>query len=169
MSNSVLCLDIGGSFIKSAVSPALGQLVMPRQRDAAKLWPAFVYAVQEIIAQYGDAISEQSPLALSCAGVVDVANDRILSSNIPPFAGIDITGSLQAELGRPVVMANDADCFTLAEARFGAAKDLPVVLGVILGSGIGGGLPSTATFSTAIRDRRRVGARAHYAHSSAGN
>jgi hypothetical protein len=40
--------------------------------------------------------------------VVDVANDRILSSNIPPFAGIDITRSLQAELGRPVAMANDA-------------------------------------------------------------
>lgn len=141
MSNSVLCLDIGGSFIKSAVSPALGQLVMPRQRAMPlSSWPAFVYAVQEIIAQYGDAISEQSPLALSCAGVVDVANDRILSSNIPPFAGIDITRSLQAELGCPVAMANDADCFTLAEARFGAAKDLPVVLGVILGSGIGGGI-----------------------------
>ncbi len=100
MSNSVLCLDIGGSFIKSAVSPAPGQLVMPRQRAMPlSSWPAFVYAVQEIIAQYGDAISEQSPLALSCAGVVDVANDRILSSNIPPFAGIDITRSLQAELG----------------------------------------------------------------------
>ncbi|HBR6965468.1 ROK family protein [Klebsiella aerogenes] len=141
MSNSVLCLDIGGSFIKSAVSPAPGQLVMPRQRAMPlSSWPAFVYAVEEIIAQYGDAISEQSPLALSCAGVVDVANDRILSSNIPPFAGIDITQSLQTELGRPVAMANDADCFTLAEARFGAAKDLPVVLGVILGSGIGGGI-----------------------------
>lgn len=141
MSNSVLCLDIGGSFIKSAVSPAPGQLVMPRQRAMPLTsWPAFVGAVQEIIAQYGDALTGQSPLALSCAGVVDVANDRILSSNIPPFAGIDITRSLQVALGRPVAMANDADCFTLAEARFGAAKDLPVVLGVILGSGIGGGI-----------------------------
>jgi N-acetylglucosamine kinase len=141
MSNSVLCLDIGGSFIKSAVSPAPGLLVMPRQRAVPLTsWSAFVCAVQQIIAQYGDAIDGRSPLALSCAGVVDVANDRILSSNIPPFAGIDITQSLQAELGRPVAMANDADCFTLAEARFGAAKALPIVLGVILGSGIGGGI-----------------------------
>lgn len=64
--------------------------------DAAKLLAAFVYAVQEIIAQYGDAISEPESTGALLRRSEVVANDRILSSNIPPFAGIDITRSLQS-------------------------------------------------------------------------
>ena len=141
MSHPVLCLDIGGSFIKSAVSVTAGQISAPRQRPIpARSWDDFSAAITQIIAEYGEALAADSPVALSCAGVVDVATDRILASNVPPFQGVGITRTLGATLRRPVVMANDADCFTLAEASFGAAKDLPVVLGIILGSGIGGGI-----------------------------
>ncbi|WP_437887337.1 ROK family protein [Phytobacter sp. V91] len=141
MNNSVLCLDIGGSFIKSALSTAEGVISHKRQRPLlATHWADFSAAIRSIIAEYGDALSTSSPVALSCAGVVDIAQDSILASNVPPFQGVKITQTLSADLGRTVVMANDADCFTLAEACYGAAKDLPVVLGIIIGSGIGGGI-----------------------------
>lgn len=141
MSKSVLCLDIGGSFIKSAVSAAAGHISETRQCPIPTgSWADFSGAVAHIVADYADALAPNSPVALSCAGVVDIATDRILASNVPPFQGVSITQTLGAMLQRPVVMANDADCFTLAEASYGAAKDLPVVLGIILGSGIGGGI-----------------------------
>jgi predicted NBD/HSP70 family sugar kinase len=47
---------------------------------------------------------------------------------------------LERVLGRPVRMANDADCFALSEASDGSAAGLPVVFGVILGTGVGGGI-----------------------------
>jgi predicted NBD/HSP70 family sugar kinase len=47
---------------------------------------------------------------------------------------------LERVLGRPVRMANDADCFALSEASDGAAAGRPVVFGVILGTGVGGGI-----------------------------
>lgn len=141
MSRRVLCLDIGGSFIKSAVSVVAGRIDDIRQRPIpTRSWDDFSAAIVQIVAGYGEELAPDSPVALSCAGVVDIATDRILASNVPPFQGVNITRTLGAALRRPVVMANDADCFTLAEASFGAAKDLPVVLGIILGSGIGGGI-----------------------------
>jgi N-acetylglucosamine kinase len=137
----VLCLDIGGSFIKSAISETAGAIDDIRQRPVPTgSWGDFSAAIGDIIAGYGDRLAAESPLALSCAGVVDVATDRILSSNVPPFQGVSVTRTLSAELRRPAVMANDADSFTLAEASGGAAQGFPVVLGIILGSGIGGGI-----------------------------
>ena len=47
---------------------------------------------------------------------------------------------LQAHLGRPVRLANDADCFTISEATDGAAAGVQSVFGVILGTGVGGGI-----------------------------
>jgi len=141
MSERVLCLDIGGSFIKSALSSQAGLIEDRRERPVPVTnWTDFAQAISDIIKQYGQALSPSSPLALSCAGVVDVHNDTILSSNIPPFKGVRITESLGALLNRPVAMANDADSFTLAEACYGEGQGLPVVLGIIIGSGVGGGI-----------------------------
>jgi len=141
MSERVLCLDIGGSFIKSALSSQAGLIEDRRERPVPVTnWTDFAQAISDIITEYGEALSPSSPLALSCAGVVDERNDTILSSNIPPFKGIRITESLRTLLKRPVAMANDADSFTLAEACYGEGQGLPVVLGIIIGSGVGGGI-----------------------------
>src|SRR5690606_13519621 len=51
-----------------------------------------------------------------------------------------LAADLEARLGRPVRIANDADCFALSEATDGAAKGAGVAFGVILGTGVGGGV-----------------------------
>ncbi|RME52576.1 ROK family protein [Candidatus Woesearchaeota archaeon] len=58
--------------------------------------------------------------------------------NIPSFSGFDVRRRFLS-LGR-VVVGNDADCFTLAEARLGVARGVQNVLGVTWGTGVGGGL-----------------------------
>ena len=65
----------------------------------------------------------------------------VVVPNIPGnWRGVPVTGPLQAAAGRPTEMINDARAFVLAESRLGAARGVDDVLGIVLGTGIGGGL-----------------------------
>jgi len=136
-----MCFDIGGSFIKSGVLRAddtlqpIGSVAMP-----ARDWSAFCQALHHQIADAAGLLTADSPVALSAAGVVDSRQDTILAGNISAFAGHQVSAELSRLLGRRVIIGNDADCFTLAEATTGAGQGADSVLGIILGSGVGGGL-----------------------------
>jgi len=73
-------------------------------------------------------------------GVVEPDSGRVTVANIPCIDGRDLAGDLQEALGRKVLVANDADCFVLAEAHAGAGRGHGVVFGAILGTGVGGGI-----------------------------
>lgn len=141
MKTAVMCFDIGGSFIKSAVMTAddqlhlTGSLPMPTSD-----WDAFGRGLQQLMSGATPLLQKNSPVAISAAGVVDNDTDRILAGNIPAFNGHQVSAELSSLLRRQVVIANDADCFTLAEALQGSARGASLVLGIILGSGVGGGL-----------------------------
>ncbi len=141
MNKAVMCFDVGGSFIKSAVYHGdntlteTGKVTMP-----ADDWPAFCRALQQLLNAAAPYLTEDSPVAMSAAGVVDPRADTILAGNIPAFRGRTVARELSAFLQRQVVIANDADCFTLAEASAERGEDQSVLLGIILGSGVGGGL-----------------------------
>jgi N-acetylglucosamine kinase len=83
---------------------------------------------------------EAAAVSISIAGVVDPANGRIKVANIPCIDGTRLQTALQARFGLPFLIANDADCFALAEATLGAGKGEEAVFGIILGTGVGGGL-----------------------------
>jgi fructokinase len=71
-------------------------------------------------------------------------------SNSVCLNGMPLVRDLERRLLRPVALANDANCFTLSEATDGAARDAALVFGVILGTGVGGGL---------VHDRRVIAGR----------
>jgi fructokinase len=64
----------------------------------------------------------------------------VKNSNTVCLNGRPFRRDLEAALGRPVVFGNDANCFALAEATFGAGAGREMVFGVILGTGVGGGI-----------------------------
>jgi fructokinase len=64
----------------------------------------------------------------------------IKNANSTWLIGQPLRADLEAALGRPVRIANDANCFALSEATDGAAAGAEVVFGVILGTGVGGGI-----------------------------
>jgi N-acetylglucosamine kinase len=72
--------------------------------------------------------------------VVDPESGVLKVANIPCLDGRRVGAELSAALGLPVWVFNDADCFALAEARQGAGRGHRNVFGVILGTGVGGGL-----------------------------
>lgn len=135
----IYAFDIGGSTIKAALATGPESLTMigrvPTPRDD---FSAFADTIAGLIETGG--ADSQSPVAISVTGVVDPDSGIVTCANIPCIDGIDLAGDLGARLGRKVLVANDADCFVLAEAHAGAGRGHRVVFGAILGTGVGGGL-----------------------------
>ncbi|TPW27142.1 ROK family protein [Pararhizobium mangrovi] len=133
-----VCFDIGGSAIKAALARSpndlrdLGSRVTPTDD-----FEAFCRAIDELAASGG---APTQPLSIAIAGVVDPSSGRITCANVPCANGRRLAEDLSAALARPVHVTNDADCFALAEAGAGAGRGHRVVFGVILGTGVGGGL-----------------------------
>jgi predicted NBD/HSP70 family sugar kinase len=84
--------------------------------------------------------SEWQGAGFGTAGVVPHDGPLRHSDNLPRLIGTNIRPLLEEVVGREVALENDARCFTLAEARFGAAKGARNVCGITLGTGIGSGL-----------------------------
>lgn len=131
------CFDIGGSAIKSAVATADGRIGdLTRVPTPTQDFAAFTAAMQALIAAGGPSRG----VAISIAGVVDPADGRIKCANIPCIDGRTLATDLAAALDLPVWVINDADSFALAEAQAGAGRGHANVFGLILGTGVGGGL-----------------------------
>ncbi|RGP37329.1 ROK family protein [Pseudotabrizicola alkalilacus] len=131
----ILCFDIGGSRIKAALATAgritpLGDCPTPGAD-----FDAFLAALDG----YAGGSALQG-VAISIAGVVAPETGRIKVANIPCADGRVLSDEISAALGLPVLVLNDADCFALAEQRQGAGRGHRTVFGVILGTGVGGGL-----------------------------
>ena len=89
------------------------------------------------------ALREAPPVGVGMPGSVTWRNSDVAlikNSNTVCLNGRPFRRDLEAAVGRPVAFANDANCFALAEATFGAGAGADVVFGVILGTGVGGGL-----------------------------
>ena len=141
MSGPVYCVDIGGSFMKFAVSTSPGALeLLEKVATPANSWSELAAALATLLDRHAGAGAPTSPLALSIAGLVDPRNGIATSANVPCVTGRHLSTALAAILGRPVLAANDADCLTLAEANEGAGRGHSVVFCAIMGTGIGGGL-----------------------------
>lgn len=131
----LLCADIGGSFIDFALVHPDGRLeqrhAVPTPVDDAN---AFISTLQTLCAPYPGV-----PLHIAIAGVENPQTGHVHAANIPGIRATPLREQLSQHTQRPVRIGNDADCFALAEARFGAAQGHRNVFGLILGTGIGGG------------------------------
>ncbi len=137
MRTMITCFDIGGSAIKCAVATGDGRIGdLHRVPTPAHDFSAFTQAMREMIAAGGPARG----VAISIAGVVDTDSGRIKCANIPCIDGRTLAADLSEALGLPVWIINDADSFALAEAQAGAGRGHANVFGLILGTGVGGGL-----------------------------
>jgi len=137
MLTMITCFDIGGSAIKCAVATHDGKIGdLTRVPTPTHDFAAFSAAMRAQIAAGGPSRG----VAISIAGIVDPDNGRIKCANIPCIDGRTLAADLSAALELPVWIINDADSFALAEAQAGAGRGHANVFGLILGTGVGGGL-----------------------------
>lgn len=137
----ILCFDIGGSRIKAALAKRAGEAPAFLGAEPTPIhdFAAFLQVLQDFAERAAENVTLKG-VAISLAGVVDPQTGRITAANIPCADGREVQAEIAAVLDVPVLLLNDADCFALAEARQGAARGHRNVLGVILGTGVGGGL-----------------------------
>jgi len=81
-------------------------------------------------------------VGVSATGQIDSSQGVVAGTcgSLPGWPGAPIRAALEADLGLPVTVANDANCMILGEAWVGAAKGCTDVLGVTIGTGLGGGV-----------------------------
>ena len=133
-------IDLGGTKIEAIALDADGRERF-RHRVATPRgdYAATVEAVALLVVQ-AEAVVGRSTVGVGMPGVVSPASGLVKNANSTWLNGRPLAEDLASRLERPVRLANDANCFALSEATDGAAAGLPVVFGVILGTGVGGGL-----------------------------
>ena len=129
-------VDLGGTKIEALALDATGREVF-RKRIATPRgdYGATISAVQSLVREIGE-----GSVGIGIPGAESRATGLIKNANSTWLIGKPLAKDLEAALGRPVRLENDANCFALSEAVDGAAKGASVVFGVILGTGVGGGI-----------------------------
>lgn len=134
-------IDLGGTKIE-AIALARDGAERFRRRVATPAgdYDATVRAIADLVRAADAAVGETASVGVGIPGALSPATGLVKNANSTCLIGRPLDKDLTAALGRPVRLANDADCFALSEAVDGAAAGAPIVFGVILGTGVGGGL-----------------------------
>ncbi|MCZ4271536.1 ROK family protein [Maritalea porphyrae] len=133
------CFDIGGTNIRFGMPEANGNVpVIASVATPTKSLAHFVEAIENLIQTHGK--TRHNSIAISLTGVVHPKTQKVRVANIPAIDGVNISHEITKRLGLPTVVANDADCLALAEARVGVAKGAKNVFAIVLGTGVGGGV-----------------------------
>jgi fructokinase len=136
-----LGIDLGGTKIEIIALADDGAALLRRRvatphNDYRQTLHAIAGLVRDAEAELGQAVST----GIGTPGALSRATGRLKNSNSVALNGQPILQDLGTLLQREVRISNDANCFALSEATDGAAAGAPVVFGVILGTGVGGGI-----------------------------
>src|SRR5262249_206915 len=134
-------VDLGGTKIEAVALAPGGRELFRRRVDTPRGdYDATVRAVADLVAAAERATGAAGTVGGGVPGVPSPAPGLVKNANSPWLNGRPLGRDLAAALGRPVRLANDANCFALSEAADGAGAGARVVFGVIAGTGTGGGI-----------------------------
>lgn len=139
--NLRLGVDLGGTKIEIIAIDDDGQALL-RQRVPTPQndYPATVSAIAGLVEAAENTLHARGSVGIGIPGSEAKASGLIRNANSTCLIGKPLRRDLQYLLQREVRIENDANCFALSEAVDGAAAGAEVVFGVILGTGVGGGL-----------------------------
>ncbi len=134
-------IDVGGTKIEAIALADDGLEVMRRRVPAPRgRYDATLATIVDLVRELERETHVSGTVGLGIPGAASPATGLIKNANSTWLNGRPLVADLETRLGRPVRVANDANCFTLSEATDGAAAGASVVFGVILGTGTGGGV-----------------------------
>jgi fructokinase len=134
-------IDLGGTKIECIVLDATGiEVVRKRVATPQGNYAQTIAAIAALVAEAEHAAGACGTVGVATPGALSRATGRLKNSNSVCLNGQTLLQDLERALARPVRLANDANCFALSEAIDGAGVGADVVFGVILGTGVGGGI-----------------------------
>lgn len=135
-------IDLGGTKI-AAIALGRGDHVLEYIRTPTPQgdYAATCAAIAGVVADLETrADCAGAPVGLGIPGSLSPKSNLVRNANSTCLNGHNLKGDLEEALARPVRIANDADCFAISEATDGAGQHHRTVWGVILGTGVGGGI-----------------------------
>ncbi|MGL6261779.1 N-acetylglucosamine kinase [Vibrio sp. WXL103] len=133
--------DVGGTKIEfGAFDEQLNRVATERVATPTDDYQLLVDTIAGLVNKYDAQFSCEGKIGLGLPGMEDADDATVLTVNIPGANGKPLRADLEARIGRSVKVENDANCFALSEAWDEELQDSPSVMGLILGTGFGGGL-----------------------------
>jgi fructokinase len=145
-------IDLGGTKIEGIALDGSRELARVRVDAPRDSYAATVDAVVGLVRDLEARTGQPGSVGIGIPGTLSPATGLVKNANSVWLIGQPLRADLEAALARPVRLANDANCFAVSEAADGAAAGAEVVFGVILGTGVGGGV--------VVRGRGVIGANA---------
>lgn len=137
---NTLGIDIGGTNIKAGFVPRPGARCLnfksrPTPNNPSDFWHVLVDMIIDNASRY-----RVEKIGVGCPGPLNIATGTITKSPHLPVKNFPLKALLEKETGLPVTLDNDANAFALAEAVWGAGKKYKNIVGLTLGTGLGGGI-----------------------------
>ena len=128
-------VDLGGTKIEAIALEGEREAFRERVATPRGDYPATISAVAALVRKIGD-----GSVGIGIPGALSRVTGLVKNANSTWLIGRPLKEDLEKALGRAVRLENDANCFALSEATDGAGRGARVVFGVILGTGVGGGI-----------------------------
>jgi len=135
-------IDLGGTKIEGILLDEYGN-TLERKRVLTNRENGYKYIVDTIVTLIKDFqrfSKTDSTVGICTPGAISPNTGYIKNSNTVCLIGKPFKEDIESEIHCKIKMDNDANCFAIAEAKFGVAKKYDVVFGVIIGTGVGGGI-----------------------------
>lgn len=140
MSNTVIAVDLGGTKADVARVNAGTWTIESKERIPTRAAEGFPTVLEDIAAEIERQRNDSTvSVGIGVPGLV--TKGMVLTApNIARSTNVPVRSTLERLTNLPVFVGNDANCFTLAEARMGAAQGKGIVVGITFGTGVGGGI-----------------------------
>ncbi len=139
-------IDVGGTNITTLLVEGAGRVVArnrgrtPRKGGAETTLAAIVKTVEALLSKADAEPGDLTAIGLAVAGVVDSDKGLVVVTPNMNLSGLHIVEPMEEKFGVPVALGNDVDMGTLGETWLGAARGASSVVGIFVGTGIGGGV-----------------------------
>ena len=135
-------IDLGGTKIEGILVDETFETIerkrIPTNQDYG--YDSILDSIKNLILEFTRESDEKFSIGICTPGALSLNSGLIKNSNTQCLIGKDLRNDLRNILDHDVSIENDANCFALAEARLGAGKNSNIVFGVIMGTGVGGGI-----------------------------
>ena len=133
-------IDLGGTKTEGVLLDEGLEIVERKRVPTVQDYKKIIETISSLVNDLKLKTSGKTTVGVCAPGITSQKTGLIKNSNTQCLIGMPLQKDLERTLGQKILMENDANCFAMAEAQLGAAKNYDVVFGVIMGTGVGGGI-----------------------------
>ena len=133
-------IDLGGTKTEGVLLDHSLKIIERKRVATIQDYKKIIETISFLVNDLKSKASEKTTVGVCTPGIISQKTGLIKNSNTQCLIGMPLQKDLESVLGQKISMENDANCFAMAEAQLGAAKNYDVIFGVIMGTGVGGGI-----------------------------